>query len=166
MGGCPVYPGVVPTAGFTAFNPGIAVFERNFKNPRTIQYSASIEREVFKNTSILFAYNYAKTTRLTRFVNRNDGGLYNFPFPNPFSPCFGLGIFCRENGSGVGEIRSTESSGKSLYQGFTFTFNKRFADRFQFQANYLLSWDKSDDDNERDPFTFRYADVNNFVAGI
>ena len=24
--------------------------------------------------------------------------------------------------------------------------------------NYLLSFDKSDDDNERDPFTFRYAD--------
>ena len=23
--------------------------------------------------------------------------------------------------------------------------------------NYTLSWDKSDDDNERDPFTFRYA---------
>ena len=33
LGGCPVYPGVVPTAGFTAFNPGVAVFERNFKNP-------------------------------------------------------------------------------------------------------------------------------------
>jgi hypothetical protein len=28
---------------------------------------------------------------------------------------------------------------------------------FQFEANYTLSWDKSDDDNERDPFTFRYA---------
>ena len=24
--------------------------------------------------------------------------------------------------------------------------------------NYTLSWDKSDDDNERDPFTFRYVD--------
>ena len=28
----------------------------------------------------------------------------------------------------------------------------------QFQVNYTLSWDKSDDDNERDPFTFRYVD--------
>src|SRR5207247_2255197 len=28
---------------------------------------------------------------------------------------------------------------------------------FQFQINYTLSFDKSDDDNERDPFTFRYA---------
>ncbi len=152
LGGCPVYPGIVPTAGFTPFNPGVAVFERNFKNPRTIQYSASIEREIFKNTSVLVAYNYAKTTRLTRFVNRNDPRLYG-----------GVAIFERPDGSGIGEIRSTESSARSLYQGLTFTLNKRFADRFQFQANYLLSWDKSDDDNERDPFTFRYADPRNLT---
>jgi hypothetical protein len=146
-GGCPEYPGIVPTAGFTPFNPGIAVFERNFKNPRTVQYSASIEREIAKNTSVLVAYNYAKSTRLTRFVNRGDGRLYG-----------GTSPFERPDGSGVGEIRSTESSARSLYQGLTFTFNRRFADRFQFQANYLASWDKSDDDNERDPFTFRYLD--------
>ena len=69
-----------------------------------------------------------------------------------------MAIFERPNGSGIGEIRSTESSGRSLYQGFTFQLNKRFSRRYQFQANYLLSFDKSDDDNERDPFTFRYAD--------
>jgi len=148
LGGCPTFPGVVPTAGFTPFNPGIAVFAKGFKNPRTIQYSASVEREIFKNTSLLVAYNLAKSDRLTRFVNRGDGRLY----PGGVSP------FERANGSGVGEIRSTESSAKSLYQGLTFTLNRRFANRFQFQANYLLSYDKSDDDNERDPFTFRYAD--------
>lgn len=151
LGGCPVFPGVVPTAGFSPFNPGVAVFERNFKNPRTIQYSASVERELFKHTSFLVAYNLAKSDRLTRFVNRNDG---RFAGGNPSD----FGPFARPDGSGVGEIRSTESSAKSLYQGVTFTLNKRFADRYQFQANYLLSWDKSDDDNERDPFTFRYAD--------
>ncbi len=153
LNGCPVYPGIVPTAGFNPFNPGIAVFERNFKNPRTIQLSASVEREIFKNTSFLVAYNFAKSDRLTRFVNRNDPRLYN-----------GVAIFERANGSGVGEIRSTESSAKSLYQGLTFTLNKRFSNRFQFQANYLLSFDKSDDDNERDPFTFRYADPRDLSA--
>ncbi|MCD9184817.1 MAG: carboxypeptidase regulatory-like domain-containing protein [Pyrinomonadaceae bacterium] len=153
LGGCPVFPGIVPTAGFTPFNPGIAVFAKGFKNPRTIQYSASVEREIFKNTSLLVAYNLAKSDRLTRFVNRNDPRLYN-----------GVAIFERANGSGVGEIRSTESSAKSLYQGLTLTLNRRFANRFQFQANYLLSFDKSDDDNERDPFTFRYADPRDLSA--
>lgn len=152
LGGCPVFPGIVPTTGFNPFNPGVAVFERNFKNPRTIQYSASVEREIAKNLTFQVAYNFAKSTRLTRFVNRNDSRLYN-----------GVAIFERANGSGVGEIRSTESSARSLYQGVTFTLNKRFADRYQFQLNYLLSSDKSDDDNERDPFTFRYADPRNLT---
>lgn len=159
---CPAYPGIFPTAGTTFPNPGIAVFERNFKNPRTVQYSASVEREIAKNTSVLVAYNYAKTTRLTRFVNRNDPNLFATASIDPACLPFN-GIWCRADGSGVGEIRSTESSARSLYQGLTFTFNRRFANRFQFQANYLLSWDKSDDDNERDPFTFRYADVNNLT---
>lgn len=156
--GCPVFPGTLPTAGFIPANPGVAVFERNFKNPRTIQYSASVEREVARNTSVLVAYNYAKSTRLTRFVNRNDARLYPAATIEPGCLGFGNGIFCRDDGSGVGEIRSTESSARSLYQGMTFTLNKRFSNRWQFQANYLLSFDKSDDDNERDPFTFRYVD--------
>ena len=147
LGGCPVYPGIVPTTGFNPFNPGVATFARDFKNPRTIQYSASVERQIVQDLSFLVAYNYAKSTRLTRFINRGDARLYN-----------GVAIFERANGSGVGEIRSTESSGRSLYQGITFQLNKRFSRRYQFQVNYLLSFDKSDDDNERDPFTFRYVD--------
>jgi hypothetical protein len=150
---CPPFPATVPTTGFNPFNPGIAVFERHFKNPRTVQYSASVEREIVKDLSFLVAYNYAHSTRLTRFVNRGDSRLYN-----------GVAIFERANGSGVGEIRSTESSAHSLYQGLTFTLNKRFSNRYQFQLNYLLSWDKSDDDNERDPFTFRYIDPRDLTS--
>jgi hypothetical protein len=87
----PVFPGIVPTAGFTPFNPGVAVFSRDFKNPRTFQFSASVEREIVKNLNFLVAYNYARTKNLTVFVNRNDPRLYN-----------GVAIFERPNGSGVG----------------------------------------------------------------
>ena len=111
LGGCPVYPGVVPTAGFTAFNPGIAVFERNFKNPRTIQYSASIEREIFDNTSVLVAYNYAKTTRLTRFVNRNDPRLYG-----------GVAIFERPERFGCRRDSFDGKLSPILVSGFDFYF--------------------------------------------
>jgi hypothetical protein len=147
----PRFPDTVSTVGFTAFNPGVAVFERNFKNPQTVQFSASVERELVKNLNLTVAFNFAKTVHLTRFVNRNDPRLYN-----------GVAIFERANGSGVGEIRSTESSGFSVYKGLSFVLNKRFSNRFQFQANYLLSYDRSDDDNERDPFSFRYADPRDF----
>jgi hypothetical protein len=150
LGGCPVFPGIVPTAGFSPFNPGVAVFERNFKNPRTVQMSVSVERELVKDLNLTVAYNYAHSTRLTRFVNRGDGTLYG-----------GTSPFERANGSGIGEIRSTESSARSLYNGLSITLNKRFSNRYQFQVNYLLSKDISDDDNERDPFSFRYADPRN-----
>jgi len=108
---------------------------------------------VVKDLNLMVAYNYAKSDHLTRFVNRNDPRLYN-----------GVAIFERANGSGVGEIRSTESTGKSRFQGITVAATKRLSKRFQFQANYLLSWDKSDDDNERDPFSFRYADPRDFTS--
>src|ERR1700704_5556048 len=39
---------------------------------------------------------------------------------------------------------------------------KRLSQHFQFQVNYQLSEDLADDDNERDPFSYRYAVANNF----
>ena len=54
-------------------------------------------------------------------------------------------------------LTTIESSAKSRYNGVTFGLTRMADPDFQFQANYTLSTDKSDDDNERDPFTFRYA---------
>jgi hypothetical protein len=39
--------------------------------------------------------------------------------------------------------------------------NKKLSRAYQFQVNYTLSRDLSDDDNERDPFSFRYAKITN-----
>ncbi|NIN12267.1 MAG: hypothetical protein GTO61_12835, partial [Gemmatimonadales bacterium] len=36
-----------------------------------------------------------------------------------------------------------------------------WSDNYQFQAYYTNSKDESDDDNERDPFTIRYANPTN-----
>ena len=41
--------------------------------------------------------------------------------------------------------------------------NKKYSQGYQFQVNYTLSRDLSDDDNERDPFTFRYAVADNLA---
>jgi hypothetical protein len=148
----PQYPGIFPvTPNFAPFNPGVTVFERDFKNPRTVQLSASVERELFNDYQLQVAFNYALSTNLTRVVDRNDARLYG-----------GVSPFSRTDGSGIGVLTSNESSARSLYRGLTVGLNKRFSDRFQFQTNYTLSYDFSDDDNEGDPFTFRYADPNNF----
>jgi Carboxypeptidase regulatory-like domain len=150
------------TAFFSPFNPDVTVFDKNFRNPRTLQWGASIEREVAKDLTLTFGFNYANSVHLTTFINRNipafighfaADGRKLFDGPQPFA---------KADGSGVGALKDTDSSGRSLYRGFVFSANKRFSNRFQFQVNYVLSWDYSNDDNERDPFTFRYADVTDF----
>src|SRR5262249_12130518 len=50
------------------------------------------------------------------------------------------------------------------YDGVTLGITKRPSHNLSFQANYTYSKDKSDDDNERDPFTFRYAKVTDLDA--
>ena len=63
--------------------------------------------------------------------------------------------------NGVGErLTTVESSAKSHYWGITLGVNKRFSDCFGVQLNYTYSKDRSDDDNERDPFTLRYARIH------
>ncbi len=154
LGQVPAYPNLVPTSSVgTPFRPDIYVTAKYFQNPRTTAASVGVEREFLKDFGFLVKYNYAKTTHLTRFINRNDA-LLGSPWTS------GL------NGgpNGVSTLTTVESSAKSEYNGITFGFNKRWSRNYQFQVNYTLSWDKSDDDNERDPFTFRYAKVTDLDA--
>jgi len=150
------------TASFAPFNPGVRVFAEDFQNPRTLQWGLSIEREVVKDLSLSVGFNYANTVHLTRYVNRNGPSFQGNFAPDGRRLFDGPQPFAKPDGTGIGELATTESSARSLYRGLVLTANKRFSNRFQFQANYVLSWDYSDDDNERDPFTFRYADVLNF----
>jgi len=55
---------------------------------------------------------------------------------------------------------TVESSAKSRYSGVTVGLRRVLDPNVQFEVNYTLSFDKSDDDNERDPFTLRYARVD------
>ncbi len=132
-------------------NPGIAVFDRDFQTPRTWSTALSWEQEFIPDYAFLFKINYAKTDHITRFINRNDaqlGGVWST----------GLGA---DGSNGVGEIRSAESTAKSRYTGLTVGVNKRYSKNFALQAYYTYSEDESDDDNERDPFTYRYASLAN-----
>ena len=46
----------------------------------------------------------------------------------------------------------------------TFGLRKRYSHRYQFDWNYTYSVDKDDDSNERDPFSFRYANLFNLAT--
>jgi hypothetical protein len=155
LGPVPAYPNLIPQSQIgTPDHPDVFVFDKNFKNPRTKSASISWEQELVADHSFLVKYNYAKGDHITRFINRNDPLL-----GSPWSS--GLGA---DGKNGVGVLTVVESSAKSLYQGVTLGVTRRPKNNLQYQVYYTYSKDKSDDDNERDPFTFRYAKVTDLNA--
>jgi hypothetical protein len=165
--GClPVYPNKLSAACIGApDHPDVFVFDKDFQNPRTTSMSLSWEQELIPEYAFLVKYNYAKGSHITRFRNGNDPLLRNPVLPGctfacgPFSSGLGAG-----GTNGIGTLTVVESTAKSLYQGLTLGVTKRPSHNMQFQAFYTYSKDKSDDDNERDPFSFRYAKVTDLDA--
>jgi len=145
-------------------HPDVFVFDKDFRNPRTRSASISWEQELIPNYAFLVKYNYAKGDRITRFINANDALLGNAPAGCSFA-CgpwsSGLGTGGR---NGIGTLTVIESTAKSLYTGLTLGVTRRPTSSLQYQVNYTYSKDKSDDDNERDPFSFRYAKVTDLDA--
>jgi hypothetical protein len=162
--GClPVYPNKLsPSCVGAPDHPDVFVFDKNFENPRTTSASLSWEQELIPEYAFLVKYNYAKGEHITRFRNANDPLLINAPASCTFA-CgpWSSGL---AGGNGIGVLTVVESTAKSLYQGITLGVTKRPSHNLQFQAFYTYSKDKSDDDNERDPFSFRYAKVTNLEA--
>jgi outer membrane receptor for Fe3+-dicitrate len=130
-------------------HPDIFIVDKDFKNPRTFSASIGYDKEIFNHLAASVAYTYAATDNLTRFVNRNDG---------VFGSPWGTGLNGTTNG--IATLTTVESTAKSRYNGVTFSLGRLSDPNFQYQANYTLSVDKGDDDNERDPFSFRYAQAD------
>ncbi len=151
----PEWPNLLPpdVAG-VPFQPEVFIFDKDFELPETISTALSWEGEVRPNVALLAKVNYAATNHITRWINSNDA-----LFGSPWST--GLGA---DGSNGIGTLRTVSSSGKSRYFGVTVGVNKRYSNNFQVQAYYTNSIDQSDDDNERDPFTFRYAKFTDLDA--
>ena len=141
----PNYGELLPSPAGGPFQPGVTVFDKDFENPRTFTATIGYEQEVATGIAAGISYTHARTDNLTRFFNANDP---------VFGSPWGTGL---EGGNGIGALTVVQSSAKSRYNGITAELRKTVGRRLQFQANYTVSFDKSDDDNERDPFTFRYA---------
>lgn len=146
----PVWPNVVTPTAQTCTGPlgttpfpcfsGVRVFDREYENPDIATFNMAYEQELVTDVALYFDYTYSHGRHLTRFLNVNRNGFF-FPY--------------------LDETMVTSSVGKSRYHGFTAGIRKRLSRNFQFEANYVLSQDKDDDSNERDPFTDRSFNVNN-----
>ena len=141
--------------GFSAAGPfvnpfpcfsGVRVFDRNYKNPRIYTANVAFEQEIARDVALYFDFTYSKGTRLTRFLN------FGRKLNSTGNPIFG---------DYLGDVFDTTAIGRSMYYGFTAGVRKRFSRHIQLEANYVMSRDKDDDSNERDPFTDRSFNVNN-----
>ncbi|MGH3379483.1 MAG: TonB-dependent receptor [Actinoallomurus sp.] len=141
-----------PTSG--AFLPDVYVFDKDFENPRTFNATVSFERELVRGLFGSISYTHARTDHLTRFVNGNDA---------VFGKPWGAGL-APGGANGINNLFVVQSTAKSRYNGITAEVRRSLDPHLQFQVNYTLSFDKSDDDNERDPFTFRYARADSLQA--
>ncbi len=117
-------------------------FDANFKNPRSFQTSATLEQKIGKDYVFTAGYIHNSTYNLQRRLDRNL-------FP-PVLQASGFPIFptTRPNPT-IAQLEINESSAHSSYDALTLSFRRRFAQRFQFEANYTFAKNRDDDSNER-----------------
>jgi carboxypeptidase family protein len=164
-GAAPTYPSKVtvpPVApGKFPFQPGVTVFSKNYANPRIYAVNVAYEQQLVQNMSAYVDFDWSMGVHLTRFEDPNSA--LSLP---PTIPATGDTVIY--NGSApfpnLGSITNTTSDARSLYRGVTFGVREHLSQRFQMEANYTYSRDYDDDSNERDPFTFRYANFYNLAA--
>lgn len=178
----------LPPAG-TPPPPGasVTVFGKDYQNPRIYTTNVGYEQQLFGDYAAYLDFTMSKGVHLTRFIDPNKGVSTTFNCASQNSPGVNYtniapGVCQPDNGtvviypsdvfgsgvaapfSDLGSITDTVSSSKSLYRGFTIGMRKRMSHRFLFDANYTYSSDRDDDSNERDPFTFRYANLFNLAS--
>jgi hypothetical protein len=146
-------PSTVPPGTFPFFT-GVRVFDRTYRNPRIYSFNVGVERAFAPAVAGYVDVTVAKGVHLTRFLNYNAHGTAaaavqpptrnstTYVGANPFEPQ-------------LSDVFVATSRGRGLYRGATFGVRKRFSQKYQLEANYVVAKDEDDDSNERDPFTDR-----------
>jgi hypothetical protein len=131
---------VMPTAFIVP--PRVFGFDAHFKNPRSFQVAGTIEQRIGRDIVFTAGYIRNSTWSLQRRLDRNL-------FPPTLQPS-GFPIFSttRPNPT-IAQLEINESSAHSTYDGLTLSLRRRFAQRFQFEANYTMARNRDDDSNER-----------------
>ncbi|WP_263382603.1 TonB-dependent receptor [Granulicella arctica] len=158
--GMPVYPNdcAVP-ATYSPIGAGVTVFDKNYHNPRILTFNVGYDQQVAQDYVAFVDFTDSKGVYLTRFTNPNVGPTV-IPAVNADTVSYAGAVPF----TNLGTITNTISNAKSLYRGLTIGMRKRMSHHFQFEAQYTYSVDRDDDSNERDPFTFRYANLYNLGA--
>jgi hypothetical protein len=158
----PTYPNLFPVTFPPTAPPAVTVFSKDYANPRIYSANAAYEQQIGSSMSAYVDFDYSMGVHLTRFEDPNSA-LSGFTIPanlNSDTVVYtGTASF-----PNLGSITNTTSDARSLYRGVTVGVREHLGQRFQLEANYTYSQDWDDDSNERDPFTFRYANFYNLKA--
>ncbi len=166
--GNPTYAGILPPSNCPVTGcpgAGVTVFDRNYHNPRIYTYNVGFDQQVGGDYVAFLDATLSKGVYLTTFLNPNVGPFAVLPGQAGTSGNADTATYTGAAPfANLGAITNTASSAKSLYRGITFGVRKPMSQHFQFEAEYTYSVDKDSDSNERDPFTFRYANLYNLEA--
>ncbi len=139
-----------PGPGETLAFPGLQVPSRNLEVPRTWAFGAGLDQQLGDGFAASVSFRHSRADNLFRFVDRNAGDLGS-PYSGAPAP--------------IGQLTVMESNARSRYSAVTTGLRGQdlLSGVLNFEANYTLSFDKSDDDNERDPFNYYYASATNLT---
>jgi len=117
-------------------------FDPDFRNPRTIQASATLDQQLGGASQMSVGYVFANAWQLQRRLDRNL-------FP-PTINQFGMPIYpAGRPDPTIAQLSINESTANSQYHALTASLVHRLSGRVQAQVNYTLASNRDDDSNER-----------------
>ena len=148
-------------SGVAGLKPDASFFSPDFRNPRSLNYTVGVERELNKSMSVALDFVHSNTVHLERIRDTNW-----FPpvvgndnsSPPQQRPIFNTASRPNPN---FGKLLSQESSARSNYNGLTLSINRRLSRRLQFQINGTVAWNHDNDSNERNFAGITYQDAFN-----
>lgn len=136
----PTYPNVLAAPPALARTPDLYIFEDNFKQPQTYQWSLNVETRLAADVALTVGYLGVRGLHLTR--TRDINLFPSVPVESRFADGRPVTFFrhptARPN-TGFGRISLFESGGSSTYHGGFVQITRRYAQNFQLQASYMFS---------------------------
>ena len=153
----------ITDAGVAGLRPDTSFFAPDFHNPRSLQYTASLERQMFTNTAVSLDWVHNNTSYLQRIRDVNlPAPVYQLDTSSPpvVRPRFNT---ANRPNTNFAIMRSQESTARSNYDALSLSVKRRFASKLQFYTNYTLSYNRDDDSNERNFAGIAYENAFNLA---
>ncbi len=150
-------------AGVAGLRPDASFFAPDFHNPRSLQYTASLERQMFTNLALSLDYVHNNTVYLQRIRDVNlPAPVYQLDTSSPPVVRQRFNTANRPN-TNFAIMRSQESTARSNYDALTLSVKRRYASKLQFYTNYTLSYNRDNDSNERNFAGITYENAFNLA---